>query len=115
MASKKCTYCHNFDPHDVTQSTAGTKEEQLSINISLSDLQINCIYCSLLRRMVLHFAPGIEQSHEKPFLRLDLDESCAASAEVMGRDPKENDTISLVRFFMYMQENVGRSQVPFVP
>ena len=108
MASMKCVCCHDLDFRELENSPTGSKEERPSINITPSDIQANCTYCSLLQRMMLHFAPRIEQ-YEKPTLRLNLEESCAVLAEFMGIDPKGDQSIaSIVRFYFYTQEEVGR-------
>ena len=102
MASTKCLCCRDLDFREVS------KEERPSIDIILSDFHAKCTYCSLLQRMMLHFAPRIEQ-YEKPTLRLNLEESCAVLAEFMGIDPKGDQSIaSIVRFYFYILENVGR-------
>ena len=109
MASKNCVCCHDLDFRDLENSTRGTKEEQPSININLLDFQQKCTYCSLLQRMVLHFAPRIEQSYEKPTLRLNLEEKCAVLAEIMGISPKGDQSItSIVRFYFYLPGRVGK-------
>ena len=63
--------------------------------------------------MVLHFAPNIEQSYENPYLTLELQESRAVLAEAMGKDTKGNNArISVARFYIYIDGNVGRSNLP---
>lgn len=109
MASKKCARCHDLDFRDLGNSKRGTTEEQPSINITLLDFQPGCTYCSLLQRMVSHFAPRIEQSYKKPTLRLNLEEKRAVLAEIMGICPKGDQSItSIDRFYFYLQGKVGR-------
>ena len=109
MASKKCVCCRDLDFRDLENSAKDTKEEQPSINITLSDIQPKCTYCSLLQRMAIHFAPRIEQVYKNPTLRLNLQENCAVLAEIMGISPKGDQSItSIVRFYFYLQGKVGR-------
>ena len=107
MASLECVCCRDLDFRTLNSAT-GSKEERPSSNIVLSNFQAKCTYCSLLQRMILHFVPHIEQ-YEKPTLCLNLEESCAVLAEFMGVDPNGDGSIaSIVRFYFYIQENVGR-------
>lgn len=108
MASMRCACCRDLDFRELGNSATGSQEERPSINLNLSDLQAKCTYCSLLQRMMLHFAPHIEQ-YEKAALRLNLEESSAVLAELMGTDTKGDQSIaSIVRFYFYIQKKVGR-------
>ena len=139
MASKQCVSCHDLDFQDLGNSKRGTEEEGPSITISLLDIQPNCTYCSLLQRMVLHFAPRIEQSYKKPTLHLSLEANCAmlgeimgislkgdqsitsidkvnraVLGEIMGLSPKDAQfTTSIDRFHFYLQGKVGRFRLMF--
>ncbi len=72
-----CKFCNNFDPRGL----------EASLSIALSDLQESCRYCSLLRSLVRHFAPRVEDTLLKPFLFIDLQEGNAANVEVAGNYP----------------------------
>ena len=104
----KCVCCRDLDFRELGTSATDSKKERPSINITLSNFEAKCTYCSLLQRMILYFAPRIEQ-YEKPTLHLSLEESCAVLAEFMGIDPKGDQSIaSIVRFYFYIQEKVGK-------
>ena len=106
MASKKCVCCHDLDFRDLGNST---QEEQPSMTISLLDLQPRCTYCSLLQRMISHFAPQIDESYEKPTVRLNLEGNRAVLAEISGVSTEDDQSItSIDRFYFYLEGNVGR-------
>ena len=135
MASTECLCCHDLEFRKPIYISAASKEKDKwpFINLTLSDFQAKCTYCSLLQRMVLHFAPRIEQYEEptlhlkleeriqqykEPTLHLKLEESCAVLAELKGTDPKGGHSkASIVRFYFYIQEKVGRLRLslPFRP
>ena len=109
MASEECVCCHDLDFRDLGNSTRGAKEEEPSMTIDLLDLQPRCTYCSLLQRMISHFAPRIEKSYKKPTLRLSLEVNRAVLAEVSGVSTEDDQSItSIDRFYFYLQSKVGK-------
>ena len=73
-----CKFCNDFD----ALSCSG------GFLVDFSDLQENCRFCSLLRRLLRHFAPSIDDQ-QKPFLHIDQQEDNVIYVEVAVNDPLE--------------------------
>lgn len=73
-----CKFCNDFD----ALSYSG------GFLVDFSDLQENCRFCSLLRRLLRHFAPSIDDQL-KPFLHIDQQEDNVIYVEVAVNDPLE--------------------------
>jgi hypothetical protein len=107
MATEICGYCNNLDPRDHKETKKGPNGEQLSLRIPFLRLGENCRHCSLLRNMVLHFAPGVEEDSKDSSVLLDLEEGNAANVEVSNTNLElEEDTVSL--FYMYAENKVSK-------
>ena len=76
-----CKSYHDLDP----------RNDDGGFLVNLSDLQESCRYCSLLRRLVRHFAPSVEVGKQDLFLHIDqqvdhvIDVEVAASDAVQGQ------------------------------
>lgn len=104
MAAKVCQFCHH-------PFTVGLEEKKyynrapLRASLRMSDLQMDCRYCRLLRQMILRFVPHIEQQYATPYVWVSLEEGGAARVEVSDYDMKHglyNHAIS--KFYVYLQK-----------
>ena len=104
MASIRCGFCHDFVPSGHAELPSATKLDPQTIKINLSDLQNTCIYCSLLRRIALHFAPQLPDFDEKrSSVWLYIGDAVPASVEIHGIAAKDISMTTFVRVHMYLQ------------
>ena len=103
MATKFCEYCNSLNPGDHKETKKGPNGEQLSLRIPFLQLGENCRHCSLLRNMVLHFAPDEVESSKDSSVLLDLEENNPTNVEVSNTDEEV-----LALFYIYVQNRVSK-------
>ena len=106
MAIEVCHFCH--DPFTVgLEKTRDYERAPLRASLKISSLQADCRYCRLLRQMIFHFVPNIEQQYASPYIWVSLEEGCAAQVEVSDWDEKYHRyNRGISQFYVYLQQKV---------
>lgn len=88
-----CEFCNDFH----------TRSHNGGLLVDFSNLRQNCKFCSLLRKLVDHFAPSIENDYLKPFLRIDQQDDGVVDVEVAGNDPLKTfgSAVPSTLFYLY--------------
>jgi hypothetical protein len=102
-----CKQCNNLSPRGHVKSELFSGEHQLRLSIAFSQLQPNCVYCTLLGAVTQRFVLDPKSYSKEMSLELHLEDNSPTNLEVWTRNPQEVTGTTCALLHMYLPNNAS--------